>query len=115
MFRRTDRWQSKRQTARGKSHQASFTKGSATVRSSEYVRMIAARDATQTQLKKLNHRLRREAEVTVKSPSAHRGDTAWRKCDERAYQTALSHLRHGHRSEIGALEAKNTTPAACDP
>lgn len=75
-------------------------------RTPEYERMIARRDTTSRRLQELERRLRSIAAASVTSPAAHRGDSAWRKSDEAAYQTALADLRHTHRNEIGALTAK---------
>lgn len=75
-------------------------------RSPEYLRMIAARNATDTHLKELERRLREAAATTVNSPAAHRGDSRWRKSDEAVYQAALADLRYRSRNEIGALTAK---------
>jgi len=74
--------------------------------SPEYLRMIAARNATETRLRELDRRLREAAESAVDSPAAHRGDSGWRKSDEAAYQAALAALRYHSRNEIGALTAK---------
>lgn len=72
----------------------------------EYQRMIAARDATQKRIGDLDRRLRQAARNMVESPAAHRGDSAWRKTDEAAWQAALATLRYNSRNEIGALSAK---------
>ena len=71
-----------------------------------YLSMIAARDHVRSRLASLEAQLRREAETTVCSPAAHRGDSGWRKRDEAAYQASLADLRHWHRKDIGALRAK---------
>ncbi len=71
-----------------------------------YLRMISARDHVRLRLASLEAQLRREAEATVHSPAAHRGDSGWRKSDEAAYQAGLADLRHRHRKDIGALRAK---------
>ena len=75
-------------------------------RSHEYHRMIAARDTTEKRLMELERRLREAARSAVSSPAAHRGDSAWRKSDEAAWQAALAELRYRSRNEIGALTAK---------
>lgn len=72
----------------------------------EYRRMTAARDATERRLRDLEGRLREAAHSAVSSPAAHRGDSAWRKSDEAAWQAALAELRYQSRNEIGALCAK---------
>jgi hypothetical protein len=72
----------------------------------EYRRMTSARDTTERRLKDLERRLREAANKTVNSPAAHRGDSAWRKSDEAAWQAALAELRYRNRNEIGALAAK---------
>jgi len=72
----------------------------------EYLRMIAARDTTEKRLMELERRLREAASGAINSPAAHRGDSAWRKCDEAAWQAALAELRYRNRNEIGALTAK---------
>ena len=72
----------------------------------EYARMLAARDMVQNRLNRLEFQLREEAESTVSNPSAHRGDSGWRKSDERQFQEALANLRHRHRDDLGALRAK---------
>lgn len=74
--------------------------------STEYLRMIAARDATETRLRELERRLRDNANSAVNSPAAHKGDSAWRKSDEVAWQAALADLRYQNRNDIGALTAK---------
>ena len=74
--------------------------------SPEYARMIAARDATDARLRELDRRLRHDANAAVNSPAVHRGDSAWRKSDEAAYQAALAELRYRNRNDIGALTAK---------
>lgn len=76
------------------------------MRAQEYHRMVAARDAVRARLNGLQDRLRRDAERSVSSPAANRGDSGWRKSDEAAYQDSLARLQHDHRSDIGALTAK---------
>lgn len=71
-----------------------------------YLRMVAARNATETRLRELERRLREAADTAVESPAAHRGDSAWRKCDEAAWQATLAELRYHSRNEIGALTVK---------
>lgn len=71
-----------------------------------YLRMVAARNATETRLRELERRLREAADTAVESPAAHRGDSAWRKCDEAAWQATLAELRYRSRNEIGALTVK---------
>lgn len=71
-----------------------------------YQKMIGARDAVRSRLNGLHDQLRREAERSVDTPAAHRGDSGWRKSDELAYQEALARLLHGHRADLGALTAK---------
>jgi len=72
----------------------------------EYRRMTAARDETERRLRDLERRLREAAISAVNSPAAHRGDNAWRKIDEAAWQAELAELRYRNRNEIGALSAK---------
>lgn len=72
----------------------------------EYHRMIAARDTTEKRLMELERRLREAASEAISSPAAHRGDSAWRKSDEAAWQAALAELRYRNRNDIGALKAK---------
>ena len=76
------------------------------IRDPAYLRMIAARDQVRARLAALEAQLRREAENTVRSPAAHRGDSGWRKADEASYQASLANLCHRHRKDIGALRAK---------
>ena len=71
-----------------------------------YARMLAARDVVRNRLNALEFQLLGEAESAVSSPAAHRGDSGWRKSDERQYQDALANLRHRHRKDLGALRAK---------
>lgn len=71
-----------------------------------YKRMVAARNVAAAQLALLERGLRDQAQRAVASPAAHRGDSAWRKTDEDAYQTALARLRNAHRQELGTLTAK---------
>jgi hypothetical protein len=68
--------------------------------------MTAARDETERRLRDLERRLREAAISAVNSPAAHRGDNAWRKSDEAAWQAELAELRYRNRNEIGALSAK---------
>ena len=75
-------------------------------RAPAYARMLAARDVVRNRLNALEFQLREQAESTVSSPAAHRGDSGWRKSDERQYQDALANLRHRHRGDLGALRAK---------
>ncbi len=72
----------------------------------EYQRMLGARNAVRERLTSLEAQLRRDAERTVRSPAAHRGDSGWRKCDEAAFQNALAKLQHARRKDLGALRAK---------
>ncbi|MEP3145487.1 hypothetical protein [Qipengyuania citrea] len=71
-----------------------------------YQRMLSARDVVRARLSSLEAQLRYQAEKTVRSPAAHRGDSGWRKCDEAEYRNALAALQHSHRKDIGALRAK---------
>lgn len=75
-------------------------------RSHEYQRMIAARDTTEKRLKELERRLCEAASSAISSPAAHRGDSAWRKSDEAAWQASLAERLYRSRNEIGALTAK---------
>ncbi|KHL24095.1 hypothetical protein PK98_15760 [Croceibacterium mercuriale] len=92
-----------------------------TARSSQLLRMRAARDHTTANLATIRQRLAQTAERRTRAatdlpPSHRRHSSDWTKRHEARFQRILSELTSEARHELGALEAKlkrQTAAIAC--